>query len=404
MDPLEASIKRFADYAVEIAARLVRIPSDGPAHDERSVVAALSTEAAMLGLPPGEVIAAEAIHPNLLIRVRAATPGRRLILTSHTDTKPPGDEADPRSGDIRAGRLYGLGSADAKGSVAAMLVAAAALRAADLPAAGELLLVFSADEESEGSRGLAYIASTGALAADAAIVGEPSGMDAGFDGLPVLARGFVGFGLRANGPRLHSGLVPRSGVGGDPLAVIARAVADLPALVHVPPATGGPHADADTPSRLTFTSIGGGLADGILANSAWARGEVRTMPGQTRDAVAAAIRDALSRLGGGGDGAAGSIDLDVDAFDWPASFVDPSAAIVTALAAATELVTGRRPPIGAFPGATEAHVLANLGIPTVLAFGPGLLAAAHVPGESVAADELRAAVAIYARTAAAYLS
>jgi acetylornithine deacetylase/succinyl-diaminopimelate desuccinylase-like protein len=404
VDPLRTAIGRFADQAIEIAARLVRIPSDGPAHDERAVVAALRAEAGSLGLPRGDVIAAEAIHPNLMIRLAGAAPGRRLILTSHTDTKPPGDEGDPRSGEIRAGRLHGLGSADAKGSVAAMLVAAAALRAADLPAAGELLLIFSADEESEGSRGLAHIASTGALAADAAIVGEPSGMDAGFDGLPVLARGFVGFELRAKGPRLHSGLVPRAGVGSDPLALIARAVADLPALVHVPTATnGGPWPDARTSSRLTFTSIGGGIADGILAGSAWARGEVRTLPGQTRDGVAAAIRDGLSRLHSGGETAPARIDLEVDAFDWPAAFVDPAASIVMALAAATEQVTGRRPPIAAFPGATEAHVLASLGIPTVPAFGPGLLAAAHVPGESVAADDLRAAVAIYARTAAAYL-
>jgi len=45
----------------------------------------------------------------------------------------------------------------------------------------------------------------------------------------------------------------------------------------------------------------------------------------------------------------------------------------------------------------------RLGIPAVPAFGPGLLSAAHVPGESIATDEIRAAVAIYARTAAAYL-
>jgi acetylornithine deacetylase/succinyl-diaminopimelate desuccinylase-like protein len=404
VDPLGTSIERFAEHAVEITARLVRIPSDGPAHDERSVVAALTAEAGGLGLPRGDVIAAEPTHPNLIIRIPGAAPGRRLILTSHTDTKPPGDEADPRSGEIRGGRLRGLGSADAKGAVAAMLVAAAALRGANLPTTGELLLVFSADEESDGTRGLAYLASTGVLAADAAIVGEPSGLDAAFDQLPVLARGFVGFTLRANGPRLHSGLVPRAGVGSDPLATIARAVASLPALVHLPATTGnGPHSETGIPSRLTFTSMGGGIADGILAGSTWARGEVRTMPGQTRDIVAAAIRDGLSRLGGG-DAAAASVDLEVDTFDWPASFVDPSAAIVTALAAATEQVTGRWPPSGAFPGATEAHVLAGLGVPTVPAFGPGLLSAAHVPGESVATDDLRAAVAIYARAAAAYLS
>jgi acetylornithine deacetylase/succinyl-diaminopimelate desuccinylase-like protein len=95
--------------------------------------------------------------------------------------------------------------------------------------------------------------------------------------------------------------------------------------------------------------------------------------------------------------------IEVDPIDWPASEVDPSAPIVTALADATERVTGRRPTLGGFPGATEAHVLARLGIPTVPAFGPGLLTSAHVPGESVAVADVQDAVAIYARVAAGFL-
>jgi acetylornithine deacetylase/succinyl-diaminopimelate desuccinylase-like protein len=93
----------------------------------------------------------------------------------------------------------------------------------------------------------------------------------------------------------------------------------------------------------------------------------------------------------------------VDPVDWPASEVDPAASIVTLLADATERVTGRRPGPVDFPGATEAHVLTGMGIPTVPAFGPGLLESAHVPGESVTIDDLRAAVGIYARAAAEFL-
>jgi acetylornithine deacetylase/succinyl-diaminopimelate desuccinylase-like protein len=403
MDALERAIGDRADRAIEIAAELVAIPSDGPAHDERAVVAALVRAAAALGLPLGEVVARERAHPNLLVAIPGKAHGRRLILNSHTDTKPPGDAADPHSAAIRDGRLHGLGSADAKGSVAAMLVAAAAMVAAGLPQRGELLLVFSADEESEGTRGLAHVASAGRLAADAAIVGEPSGMDSSFDGLPVSASGFVGLTVRSDGPRLHSGLARRLGWA-DPLVTIARAILDLPSLVDLSPRAHGGRSNAIVGDpRLTFTSFGGGAGDGILGGAAWARGEVRTRPGEAIDQIEAALKDGIAELLATRALTGRALSLEVDSVDWPASEVDPSAAIVTALADATEHVTGRRPVPVDFPGATEAHVLAGLGIPTVPAFGPGLLESAHMPDESVAIDDLRTAVGIYARTAAAFL-
>ncbi|HEX3427543.1 MAG TPA: M20/M25/M40 family metallo-hydrolase [Candidatus Limnocylindrales bacterium] len=388
-----------------MAARLVAIPSDGPAHDERAVVEELVRVAASLGLPTGEVIAADPAHPNLLIRLTGANPGRRLILTSHTDTKPPGVETDPRSAVVREGRLHGLGSADAKGSVAAMLVAASAIIEAGRPTRGELILAFTADEESDGTRGLAHLASAGLLSADGAIVGEPSGAERSFDSLPVSARGFVGLTIRARGRRLHSGLADDIADARDPLRAIGRAVTELPALFRLQPLPARPvDSSGSARTRLTFTSLGGGDADGILADEAWARGEVRTRPGQTIAEIERAAGAALAALLAMPDMRGADLRLEVDPIDWPASAVDPTAPIVTALAAATEHVTGTRPGPGAFPGATEAHVLTGLGIPTVPAFGPGLLSSAHVPGESIAIDDLRAAVAIYARVAADFLA
>jgi len=405
MDPLGRAIEDLAGRAVDIAARLVEIPSDGSNHDERAVVGELVRTAASLDLPSGEIVADDPAHPNLLIRIRGAEPDRRLILTSHTDTKPPGDEVDPRSAIIRDGRLHGLGSADAKGSVAAILVAAAALVQVGLPRRGELLLAFTSDEESDGTRGLLHLASAGLLAADGAIVAEPSGIETSFDCLPVSARGFVGLTLRARGRRLHSGLADQRTDAGDPLQAISRAVIALPGRFDLG-AEAHPRPDMATNprTRLIFTSFGGGAADGILPDSAWARGEVRPRPGETIEDVETAARAALEELLTSPAMAEANLSLEIDKIDWPASEVDRWAAIVTSLADATEQVTGRRPALGAFPGATEAHVLAGLGIPTVPAFGPGLLSSAHVPGESVAVDDIRAAVAIYARVAAGFLA
>jgi acetylornithine deacetylase/succinyl-diaminopimelate desuccinylase-like protein len=386
----------------DLAARLVRIPSDGPDHDEREVVATLASAAFELGLPAGEILAAEPGRPNLVIRIAGARPGRRLVLNGHTDTKPPGDRArwpgDPWAGELRDGRLHGLGAADMKGALAAMLHAAAALCEEGLPAHGELVLVFSADEEGSGTLGLAHVLAATDLAADAAIIGEPSGIDDAFDRLVIGARGFYGFTLRAAGLRRHSGLPESSGPGGA-IAALVRAVDRLPAAVDF--GTGPSEAFPLGPS-VAITAIEAGVAAGIVPDEATARGEVRTVPGMTHVCVTDALRTALDLLRDDA-GARLAVTLEPDPEIWPASAIDAGEPIVTALAAATAAVLGRAPRPGIFPGATEAHLFAARGIPCVPAFGPGRLAAAHVPDESVALAEIEAAAAIYAFVAARFL-
>ena len=87
---------------------------------------------------------------------RRDRPGPHLALCGHLDTKPVGDAAgewqtDPFTPTIGGDRLYGLGSTDMKGAVAAMVLAGAAFQAVADRAAGSLSLVFTADEEY-GSR------------------------------------------------------------------------------------------------------------------------------------------------------------------------------------------------------------------------------------------------------------
>ncbi|MGH2464730.1 MAG: M20/M25/M40 family metallo-hydrolase, partial [Candidatus Limnocylindrales bacterium] len=186
-DGLLAWLDQADPGIVELARSLVTIPSFAPTHGEHDVVAALDAAATGLGLPPGKIVAAVPDRPNLLIRIRGPLPGRRLILNGHTDTKPPGSRADwqhdPLQPVIEAGRLSGLGAADMKGALAAMLYAAAALRHAGLPARGEMILLFSADEEADGQVGLAHVLAATDLKANAALIGEPSGQEHSFDRL-----------------------------------------------------------------------------------------------------------------------------------------------------------------------------------------------------------------------------
>ena len=400
-DGLPASVLRARaasrrEAIIALARRLVAIPSDFPSHDERAVVDAILEEAALLGLPAGEIHAASPGRPNLVFRLRGPDAGPSILLNGHVDTKPPGDRAlwpnDPWDPRLVDGSLHGLGSADMKGCLASMLHAADVLRLADLPRRGELLLAFTADEEAEGVVGLAHLVHAADLHPDAAVIGEPSGLERGFDVLPLGSRGFVGFTLVARGERIHSALADRLRARGA-VSSLARVIDRLPSIVDF----GGPwpFPFADGPTLSIATSLAAGVAPGIIPDVATATGDVRTVSGQTGESVIAAIRRAIMSLR---EEAGGDLDVEVvpDAVDWPASSIAPDLPLVRALASAATTVIGRPPTPGAFPGATEAHVLDSLGIPCVPAFGPGLLRKAHVPGESVPIDDLVAAAGIYA--------
>lgn len=93
---------------------------------------------------------------NLIARLGGTGGGRSLLLSGHIDTVPPGEarwKDSPFSAAIRGGRLYGRGSFDMKGGLAAQFVAMAALRRAGLRLRGDLLCESVVDEEWAGGGG-----------------------------------------------------------------------------------------------------------------------------------------------------------------------------------------------------------------------------------------------------------
>ncbi len=113
----------------------------------------------------------------LIARLNGSSAKLPICFTGHMDTVPLGKTAwttDPFGGEIADGKLYGRGSTDMKGGVAAMVVAALELAKLSQPCAG-LMLVITAGEEN-GCQGAEYLAGLpGVLgSAGAVIVGEPT--------------------------------------------------------------------------------------------------------------------------------------------------------------------------------------------------------------------------------------
>ncbi len=115
-------------------------------------------------------------RPNVAALWQGSGGGRSLLLSGHIDTVPRGSarwSRDPFSAAIEGNRLYGLGSNDMKGGIAAMLVAVEALKEIGVKLRGDLLFETIVDEEFGGVNGTLAARLRGHNA-DAAIITEPS--------------------------------------------------------------------------------------------------------------------------------------------------------------------------------------------------------------------------------------
>jgi len=127
-------------------------------------------------VPPGLDFAG---RPQLIARLRGRGGGRSLVFNGHIDvvSGEPREAwtSDPFSPEVRGGNLYGRGSCDMKGGIAAMVLAAETLAAEGVELAGDLLVATNTDEESSGAGGSALVEH--GIEADAGIVTEPTGFE-----------------------------------------------------------------------------------------------------------------------------------------------------------------------------------------------------------------------------------
>ena len=127
-------------------------------------------------IPPGLTFEG---RPQLLARFAGSGGGPSLLFNGHIDVVPsyPRDRwaTDPNKAEERNGLLYGRGSCDMKGGIAAMLLAAEALAQEGIQLVGDLLVNTVTDEESSGAGGIAAVAH--GVRADAGIIPEPTGFD-----------------------------------------------------------------------------------------------------------------------------------------------------------------------------------------------------------------------------------
>jgi len=119
-------------------------------------------------------------RPNVVGVLSGSGNGSSLVLNGHIDVVSPEPLAnwthDPWSGEIERGKLYGRGSVDMKGGVAAMIYAVLCLREAGVELRGDVVIESVVEEEIGGGGTIGTLLR--GYRADAAIVTEPTGSQA----------------------------------------------------------------------------------------------------------------------------------------------------------------------------------------------------------------------------------
>src|SRR5262249_45246511 len=137
------------DETIALAQALVRIPSV-TGHEGLEISRYMADWLRENGVASG-IQEFGADRANVYGRIDGGRPGPRLLLNGHLDTKP-GDNMtiDPYGGEVKDGRLYGRGSCDMKGPVAAEMIAVKAIARSGLRFGGTLVFGSEVGEDGGG--------------------------------------------------------------------------------------------------------------------------------------------------------------------------------------------------------------------------------------------------------------
>lgn len=373
---------------VELTRDLVRIPSENPAGTEKEIaefvfhwLKGTGAEVVMEEVAPG--------RNNVIAKLQGTEANGNLVYIAHMDTVPAGEgwSRDPFSGDIVDGKLYGRGSSDMKGGLAAGMVAFKRIAAMGVKPKKTFVLIASVDEEGPGMMGAVDAINRGWVTRESYVVAiEPSGLT-----IMPAHKGPMWFEVVTQGKMSHAGN-PQFGVDAihamtEILVELKRAVGELP---YDDELLGKP--------TVTLSKISGGVKTNIVPDKCVAEMDLRLIVPMTVEMAKSLVEQAIgvgtSKVPGS------SASYQVLTIDRPPVRASLDSPLIIKLDKAINKVTGKSAEYKGLPAYTDASIIAaRTGSQHCITFGPGNLAQAHSVDEYIPVEHLDGAVDILTEAA-----
>lgn len=403
---LRQAILDRRDDLIALTQDLIRIPTlNPPGLNYREVCGYLADRLARSGFAV-ELIRAEGApadstkHPrwNVVARHEGTRPGECVHFNSHHDVVEVGHgwTTDPFGAEVKDGRIYGRGSCDMKGGLAASIIAAEAFIATCPDYAGAIEISGTADEESGGYGGVAYLAEKGYFNPEKVqhvIIPEPLNKDRiclGHRGVwwaEIETKGRIAHGSM---PFLGDCAVRHMGAVLDEMeATLFPLLASKHTEMPVVP-------DGAKQSTLNINAIHGGEPEqdpdytGLPAPCVPDRCRITIDRRFLIEEDLAEVKREVTAMLESVKARRPKFEYELrDLFEVVPTMADQNAPIVTTVAAAIEKVLQKQPDYVVSPGTYDQKHIDRIGkLKNCIAYGPGILDLAHQPDEWVGIDDM----------------
>lgn len=419
-DALLADIEARTDDLVQLTRDLIRFPTVNPPGDayrpcaeylgERLRKRGFQVEYVRAEGSPGDSETYPRI--NVVARWESGERGPCVHFNSHIDVVEAGESwtVPPFEGVVKDGRVYGRGACDMKGGLAASVIAVEALIDSGAPLPGALEISGTADEESGGYGGVAYLAERGWFSkprVDHVIIPEPLNVDRvciGHRGVwwsEITTEGRIAHGSM---PFLGDSAIRHMGAVIDEIErrIYPQLAAHETAMPVVPEGARTPTLNINSIHGGQPDVTGSGLPAPVVADACRMVLDRRLLIEEDLDQVKAGVRALLDGLSQTRPGFRYKLR---DLFEVRPSMTEPERPVVRFTCEAVEQVLGRTAQIVCSPGTYDQKHVDRIGkLRDCIAYGPGILDLAHQPDEYVGIDDMVNSAKVMALSAYALLT
>ncbi len=445
----ELIIKEIEDNKeeyIEFLRELIKTESYNPPGNEKNV--ALKIEQYLKDVDVKcEIFSFGDNRANLIAYLNDNFKGKNLLYNGHMDVVPPGSETDwknpPLSATVKRNKfVYGRGSSDMKGGLAAMTIALKILNKLNIKLSGNLILNAVADEETGGKLGTGWLLENRmkSIKCDFSIVGELTNFKPLSQAILLGEKGRIQLKIVANGISGHAS-VPF--MGKNAINMMSDIIQSLDNLYERIPKINPPIplnklkklVSDSFPNEEAFervyreqpklsntlialtqfthsvTMINAGIKENVIPDRCEAKVDFRVIPGQPPEIIISEVKKLIKELGYQiKDDPIGApreifVYLEVEGFS-EASYWEnwETSQELREFFDVVEKSYKKKPFYFLMPGSADAKFLRNSGYcPQTIIFGPGVLSTAHSVDEYIEIQDFLNAIKVYALFAYRFL-